>query len=131
MNINGTLKQILMKLILGNPTMVYNNNTLQWWPIQLWEKTVNAKTNIVNEVYYKPSEMTKLRENQWIIQKQKQKNDKTQITDNKFTKCTGKNHFIKTVKKKNFYYNSTFMLKVPTQTPKRAQRRCKTKARGK
>jgi hypothetical protein len=55
---------------------------------------------MVNEAYYKPSEMTKLRENQWIIQKQKQKNDKTQITDNKFTKCTGKNHFIKTVKKK-------------------------------
>jgi len=73
MNINGTLKQILMKLILGNPTMVYNNNTLQWWPTQLWEKTVNAKTNMVNEAYYKPSEMTKLRENQWIIQKQKQK----------------------------------------------------------
>jgi len=59
--------------------------------------------NIVNEVYYKPSEMTKLRENQWIIQKQKQKNDKTQITDNKFTKCNGKNQLIKTVKK-NVYY---------------------------
>jgi hypothetical protein len=59
--------------------------------------------NIVHEVYYKPSEMTKLRENQWIIQKQKQKNDKTQITDNKFTKCNGKNHFIKTVKKKKTF----------------------------
>jgi len=100
MNINGTLIQILMKLILGNPTMVYNNNTLQWWPIQLWEKTVNAKTNTVNEAYYLPSAMTKLRKKQWIIQKQNLKNDKTQITVNKFTKCNGKNHLIKTGKKK-------------------------------